>query len=449
MAQDSQTIGLYNYTSPVTNQDEKTIKKIVRQESRIKFLFGCIVFIIILVACVIATMLYEYTYGGDSGITDNTQIIPTIDVKRPRDYADTDYSLDYIKRNLPKDVTGEKRADIDLWLLLFKKSYEKSWDGKFDSLLGYTIKDLNELEIKAIVQEYNDAEAIKDIPADKETLFYGAGAVKINKYLIDSKSEFEKFVVAYGFNQKYVDEINNYVLKDDVANIVYPTVDGSINTAYEGDYGKRIIYIDPEDIYANFRDLKQTIFGKKLSDEDLVYASTRLYMYNQMGYVLMQSYINQNVDNDIKRLGEKNMYLMADSNFMAISKRQFWAWPYNKDISDARFAYGIMIKAFAYQYKLDEDKTVDLVEYVIKKDNLNMNSLNELAIILHREYRDILSSKWNNISEFYYENLFTSSTFTIDQKNSLRLILNKTNKFPQYIGRFNPMEESELIDFMD
>jgi hypothetical protein len=444
-------INFYNYVSPVTSPTPEQVKRIKKQQSTVALVVkGCIALFVVLS---LATAFVFYQASPLN--TGNTQVTPTVKPTnspvQAKDYANIAYNLSYIQRTTPAGVVAKSRPEIDLTLLIYKAAFAKKWDGNLTKDVNFTMSDLDSAQLNRVLAEYDNNQKLAKIPTEIQTLLYGDTAeASVNQTLKEARTEYLKFVLNYGFNEEYVKEVEAYVLPETSGRIIYPVSGGSAVKQLNGDFGRLSIYIDPQDIYETYLDLKATVFAKKHSNQQLVSEATKVVMYEEMGKVLMQAYINQHVSVDMKRLGQEDMWKSADTDLLQYNKDYYWAWPYNKDINDERFARGLMILVASKQFAMDEDQQSDFVQVLVAKDNRNMNQLFEIGRIVNEQYAaNILANDWNKTSNYFTTQLVNSTSYTGNkaQKDNLNSSLQLLKKFPYYIGYFNPMEEKDINNY--
>jgi len=257
-----------------------------------------------------------------------------------------------------------------------------------------------------------------------------------------------------GINSNYLDEIESYVLPDLPERIVYLS-EGYNNNIYKGsatrplneDYSRKVIEIDPHDLYLVYKDLSKTIFGQRLSQDDLIKASAQTILFHEMSHVLMQAYINIHVPLEVVRQGNSDMWKSANIDFLASSKEYYWAWQFNKEINDERIAQGMMLKCLKNYYSMSDEVYEDLFDIIIEKDNLNMNLIQSIGELLHGQYNVLLKNNWESFGEYLFDNVFINAAYksTTKEENQIKEMLNFTLKLPYYIGYFNPAVDRDMI----
>lgn len=434
--------------------DQKTIK---RQSAMI----SCVLILLIILLCAIISTAGYYVYQNyfvvkpSPPVTDNSVVIPTSGQLQISNYSDIKFNLDYNLRVIPDNVTPYSRPQIDLLNKLVILAEQNEWTGNLSDNIGFSYVDFKD-EFDMYYSSYKAYVKAKELPTDMLPLLIGEGETAINSYISEARNEYLTQISGLGFNQKYIDEINFYVIPENSDRIIYLSDDfvnseyiGSSTARVNGDYGRRQITIDPRDINYVYQDLKKTMFSQRVTSTELLKASTKMVVYHEMSHVLMQAYINLHVPAEIKLDGGKDMWTFSNIDFLEPSKKYFWAWSNNKEISDERIAQGLMLKCIVLDYSMSDDEKNDLFDILVKKDNYNMNTIQGFGERLHDQYGRLLSIDWSNFGSYLYDQVTEKGRYLNPNEDHtvLREMFDITNTLPSYIGYFNPATDKDWIFF--
>jgi len=458
MEQNSVPQNIDDYVSPIVVREKDEEARAKKEGKTITCIFWLIVLVIVAVVCAaiyLSVRSYLPTSLGGTG-TDNVSVIPTKLAAKIDDYSGIFYNpSDHIKKYLPQGISQYNRPQLDFLNYILDTADNNQWDGNLTSKLKFDYTNLDKNLLGHYMDSYRSYQTSLQIPNDQFGTFVTDNTLIVTA-LIQARSDFMTFAQNYGVKQLYLDEIEGNVLPNVPGRINYLTGNysnqnyiGSTVDPVNNDYSRRIINIDPHDVYAMYQDLQTTLFGQQLSSSDLIKASAKAIMYKEMGLVLMQAYINNHVPANVQSNGSADMWRYSDVNFLQYSTDYFWAWPYNKDISDARIAGGFMLKCLEGQYNLTDAQKTDLFNTVIGKDNPNMNTLNDIGSTLHTQYNSLIQNNWKQLPDFLYQSIFTDANYpgTEANKQLLKNMFNVTNDIPTLIGSFNPSEDKDLAFF--
>jgi hypothetical protein len=432
--------------------------KIIKKENR---MVSCVSLIIIVILCALCAGVSYYIYLNyikgaiSNGSTDNTLIINSPDHAQITDYSTIQFSTNYPVRNLPTGVVAYQRPQIDLLDKIISLAQANKWSGNLTDNIGFTYLDFKS-KFDAFYQEYQAYDKSRQLPNDMVNSLVGQGSDQIKGYIQQARQDFTTIITGLEINQAYIDEMNSYVLPENSDRVIYLSTSydnskyiGSSTDPFDGDYGRRTISIDPRDINYIYQDLSKTMLTQKLDKTALIRASTYAVVYHEMSNVLMQAYINLHVPNTARQNGDKNMWMSSDVDFLEPSKQYFWPWSFNKDISDARIAEGLMLKCISVKYSLSQDEINDLNAVVVKKDNINMNVINHIGNMLNVQYSSLLKANWSGLSDYLYNQITINGKYLSSSEDHtvLKDMFNVTNMLSRYIGQFSPAEEKDWVFF--
>ncbi|EKE00127.1 MAG: hypothetical protein ACD_22C00089G0009 [uncultured bacterium] len=356
------------------------------------------------------------------------------------------FDYNYKTRTTPTGVTPYNRPYLKIIKDAVDLVSKTDWNGRSGTSFGLSYTDFDQQAIAKYVEEFKEFKKLGEIPEDKKYLFDNTTAdVEINKEIQKARSEFLEYLKKNGVAQKYITEIDTYVLP--TGRLKYVAGTGRSKAGpYGGDYSQVSIELQASDTYKSMNQLvSSNVFGtadpKKYRDGAL-----RLIVYHEMTHVLQQAYINLHVTPEEKAKGDQNMWENATKTLLAADTEYYWSWVYNNRLSEESQANGLMLHAFGDTYGLNSSQKQIIWNAWVGKDALNANTLFEIGKIFHQKYPTYLQMSFLDFGYKVYKEAFANYP-NVEDRELIKSMLNYTIEIPKYVGYFNPMEDYKLPTF--
>lgn len=346
-------------------------------------------------------------------------------------------------------------TELNITLEILNIVKNKNWSGNPSDKMPVTDEELSGIDIKKYIEGERTKKTNLTIPQNLEYLYLADDSKQeIEKVIFDARNEFIEYLKFKGVNEKYISEINDYVLPGDKSRIKYfpvndPKAPPTAAIDMEDTPRKVRLEFYAVDFYNGFTSAMESgITGKEPEnpDDKQKYLKTirdigvRYSVYHEMTHVLQKAYVIKNTREDIDEK-KKGSFWYAEKTLADIDNRYFWMWGENEIfrrdnnyvLSQESQAEGVSFEVLVEVYDLSLAQRKATWEHFAEKFHTARTKLYDIKTILESKYPALQPDE---ISEPVNDILYKSN------QQDIGIIIERVNKLtnlPSYAGYLNPL----------
>lgn len=360
-------------------------------------------------------------------------------------------------------------SELEMALDILEILDKKNWKEKSD--FDISINDFDSSRITRFQNRQDTRNEGLTIPGDLLGIYSSSTAQKeIKDLTFQIRQEYLDYLEFKGVNKKYIDEINNNILPEDLERFTFVFKNSADATktmveAFRGedgkkDFGKYHMSISVIDFHngarlfrnSNILDTKPKISSEiELYEKQLRDLSMRWYIYHEMTHVLQRSFMNLHAAEGMA--DTLIPYREETDTLMYTSKNLYWHWgeddyQYSKknnlEATSESQSEGISFEILANMYNMSKTQQEATWEHLFGRMNNAQTHLDSIQEITEKNFPNYDPSDLGSDLIKSLKNEPLSEEKKLLTNLSLRL-----GGMPAYVGYMNPMKPEDTSKFWD
>ena len=354
--------------------------------------------------------------------------------------------------------------DVLLYNAALKILVNKNWNGNVNSIpLNYT--DFDSRTLNTVLQLVAERRQRLQIPVELNDLYEAPQSQQnIVENIYAARQEYLNYLRQKGVAQAYLNELENYTVKEQADRLVYvyeddpnpPTSLGPfINSQNQSNFREQVLTINSLFLYNNTAPIEDSrilgpmpteINARREYHRRAINMALRMSVYHEMTHGLQRAVVSYHAPADRKT--DKVAHNHASKTLIPVSSNLFWKWPgltINQTINDRIIsqesqADGIMFDVLFDNYNFSNTQQQAYLDHYLYNLDQSKAQLSEINTLFDRNFPEVDKQGLGTYLDDAFDN-YPNNT----DKTTLRRQMRNSDFLPNHWGYLNPMMNTEAF----